>query len=92
MPTPVERLKARVEKLWQSVLAGEGDDVLTMSSRELQDAIFSRQVSSPLVFNWLYSRLRSGLKQQMAGGVERSVDEFRESEWKRKMLHVPDAS
>ncbi|MBN3851255.1 hypothetical protein G3N58_31200 [Paraburkholderia sp. Ac-20342] len=88
----VERLKAHVEKLWESVLAGEGDNVLTMSSRELQDAIFSHRVSSPLVFNWLYSRLRSGLEQQMAGGVEHSVDEFRASASQRKTQHLPDAS
>jgi hypothetical protein len=73
------------------VLAGEGDNVLTMSSREQQDAIFSHRVSSPLVINWLYSRLKSGLEQQMAGGVEHSVDEFRESASKRRMQHVPDA-
>jgi hypothetical protein len=76
----------------KSVLAGEGDNVPTMSSRELQDANFSHRVSSPLVFNWLYSGLRSGLEQQMAGGVEHSVDEFRASAWKRKTQHLPDAS
>ena len=73
----VERLKAHVEKLWEvDVLAGESDRMLTTRSRELQDAIFSHRVSSPLVFNWLYDRLRSGLESQMAGGVDHSVAEF----------------
>jgi hypothetical protein len=76
----------------KSVLAAEGDNVPTMSSRDLQDAIFSHRVSSPLVCNWLYSGLRSGLEQQMAGGFEHSVDEFRVSASKRKTQHIPYAS
>lgn len=51
-------LKNEVEKLWERALGGAAFATLTTDSRALQDAIYRHRASNPLVFNWLYNRLR----------------------------------
>ncbi len=52
-------LKSEWEKLWEKALKGATANEITVSSRELQDAIFQHRASSPLVFDWVYSFMRS---------------------------------
>ncbi|MEJ1938594.1 S-4TM family putative pore-forming effector, partial [Nostoc sp. NIES-2111] len=51
----LSRLKSESEKLWKSAAAGPmAPEAAAERSRELQDAIYSHRVSSPLVFDFLY--------------------------------------
>ncbi|EON11733.1 S-4TM family putative pore-forming effector [Pandoraea sp. SD6-2] len=52
-------LKGEVDKLWDRALNGASSDELTAGSRALQDAIYRHRASNPLVFDWLYNRLRA---------------------------------
>lgn len=52
-------LKSEIDKLWDNALRGASFDELTSGSRALQDAIYRHRVSNPLVFDWLYNRLRT---------------------------------
>lgn len=47
------------EKLWTKALAGASEAELTSDSRDLQDAIYQHRERSPLVFDWVYYRLRA---------------------------------
>ena len=51
-------IKAEVEKAWDKALGGASSAELTTISRTLQDAIYRHRTSNPLVFDWLYNRLR----------------------------------
>lgn len=51
-------IKAEVEKLWEQAVSGTSFDVLTKSSRALQDAIYRHRAANPLVFDWLYGCIR----------------------------------
>lgn len=52
-------LKAEFEKLWEKALANTSPEELKKGSRELQDAIYQHRASNPLVFDWVYYRLRN---------------------------------
>ncbi len=51
-------IKAEVEKAWDKALGGASFVELTITARALQDAIYRHRASNPLVFDWLYNRLR----------------------------------
>ena len=55
----LSNLNAEFRKLWAKALAGMTDAELEARSRELQDAIYQRRVSNPLVFDWVYACLRN---------------------------------
>lgn len=73
----LSRLKGEVEKLWERSISGVSADQISTSSRELQDAIYSHRVSSPLIFDWIYNLRRSTLESQMNSGAEHWVRELR---------------
>lgn len=52
-------LKGEIDKLWERALNGASSSELTAGSRALQDAIFRHRAANPLVFDWLYSTLRT---------------------------------
>lgn len=70
------RLKAESEKLWKTVAAGMDEGLAAERSRELQDAIFSHRVSSPLVFDFLYRYRRNDLEAQMNAGAQHLVADY----------------
>lgn len=70
------RLKSESEKLWKAVLAGMDPAAAGERSRELQDAIFSHRVSSPMVFDFLYRYKRSDLEAQMNAGALHLVTQY----------------
>lgn len=47
------------EKTWTEALAGASEAEVTSDSRHLQDAIYQHRERSPLVFDWVYYRLRA---------------------------------
>ncbi len=68
-------LKGEIEKVWDKALAGASAEDLTLSSRALQDAIYRHRASNPLVFDWLYNRLRKKTEAQAKHAVEKLVAE-----------------
>lgn len=68
-------LKGEIEKVWDKALAGASAEDLTQSSRALQDAIYRHRASNPLVFDWLYNRLREKSEAQAKHATEKLVAE-----------------
>lgn len=70
-------LKAQFETQWERAMAGENAAELEKGSRELQDAIFRHRASSPLVFDWVYDRLRRTNEDEARHAAERLVNQAR---------------
>ncbi len=68
-------LKSEVEKLWDKALSGASSEELTSCSRALQDAIYRHRASNPLVFDWLYDKLRNREEDLTHHAVEKLVRE-----------------
>lgn len=68
-------LKGEIEKVWDKALAGASEEDLTLNSRALQDAIYRHRASNPLVFDWLYNRLRQKSEAQAKHAAEKLVAE-----------------
>ncbi|TXC79122.1 S-4TM family putative pore-forming effector [Paraburkholderia azotifigens] len=77
--TTVERLKGESEKLWDEILRSADDVSFESKTRELQDAIFNFRATSPLVFDWVYGLLRTGLESDMLEGAHAWVDEYKKA-------------
>lgn len=78
-------IKAEAEKVWEQALTGTSFDELTRSSRALQDAIYRHRASNPLVFDWLYGRIRQRQEDLTRHAVEKLVAEA------QKKLNIPEA-
>lgn len=50
-------------------------DELTIESRELQDEIYDCRCKNPLIFDWIYDRLKRDHEVQMNIGAEALVAE-----------------
>lgn len=71
-----QNLKEYSEQLWEQAIAGQKtSQELTQSSRRLQDEIYEHRCKSPLIFNWLYHRLRPAYAQQTDRGVKIMIEE-----------------
>jgi len=56
-----DRLRHHAEDLWAKAMLGEANpDELTKCARDLQDEIHSNRCISPLIFDWVFRRLRAG--------------------------------
>lgn len=76
----LDRLKEHAEKLWDRALAGSlTPEALAVESRSLQDEIYERRRSSPLIFDWVYRRLRDSQEEQMNKGAGELVEQARTS-------------
>ncbi|MFH7043532.1 S-4TM family putative pore-forming effector [Paucibacter sp. JuS9] len=71
----LKTLKGEIEKVWDKALVGASAEDLTLSSRALQDAIYRHRASNPLVFDWLYYRLRNKSEAQARHAAEKLVAE-----------------
>lgn len=72
-------LKGEFEKLWEMALKGTRSRDLDMRSRELQDAIYQHRASSPLVFDWVYYRLRNRNEDEAQHAAQMLVQQAKES-------------
>lgn len=62
----LDDLRAHSERLWTEALAGRiPEDELTRRSRTLQDEIFELRRRNPLIFDWIYWRLRDYQEELM---------------------------
>jgi hypothetical protein len=73
----LDRLNEEVKKLWDRSRKGGTDQEISMRSRELQDAIYNHRASSPLIFDWVYNRLRKRMEDRMNAGAEHWVSDLR---------------
>lgn len=53
------RLHTEFEKIWDEAINGASPEKMEIRARQLQDAIYQHRASAPLVFDWVYRRLRS---------------------------------
>ena len=61
-----DELRQHAEDFWDQAMLGETNLVeLAKGSRVLQDEIYGNRCSSPLIFDWVYRRLRSGREDLM---------------------------
>jgi hypothetical protein len=72
-------LKGEFEKLWEKAINGTRSRDLDRRSRELQDAIYQHRASSPLVFDWVYYRLRNRNEDEAQHAAQMLVKKAKES-------------
>ncbi|HLP88261.1 MAG TPA: S-4TM family putative pore-forming effector [Nostocaceae cyanobacterium] len=71
-----QRLKEYSEQLWEQAINGQKTpQELTQLSRCLQDEIYEHRYKSPLIFDWLYNRLRPAYCQQTDRAVKVMIEE-----------------
>ena len=64
--TRLDDLKKHSERLWREALSGQvAEDELARRSRTLQDEIFEQRRRNPLIFDWVYRRLRDEQEELM---------------------------
>ncbi|MCE5306074.1 MAG: hypothetical protein LLG20_00370 [Acidobacteriales bacterium] len=64
--TRLDDLKEHSERLWREALSGQvAEDELSRRSRTLQDEIFEQRRRNPLIFDWVYRRLRDEQEELM---------------------------
>lgn len=71
----LDRLNEDIKKLLDSS-HNATEQELGARSRELQDAIYNHRVASPLIFEWVYNRLRPGMEAKMHAGAAKLVKDF----------------
>jgi len=61
-----DRLRVTCAALWAAALDKNiSDDEITSRSRQLQSGIYDRRVNAPVVFNWVYQRMRPAGEENM---------------------------
>jgi len=74
----LDKLRTEAQGLWERALKGDcSDEECTALSRQFQNALFEHRRTSPLIFEWVYRRMRSNLEDQMTHGAEEYVGEYR---------------
>jgi hypothetical protein len=73
--TRLDRLKEQAERLWFDACDRAATTELPSKSRALQDEIFESRKRSPLVFDWIFRRLRHDYESQMNHGAEELAEE-----------------
>ena len=67
-------LGAEWDKIWARALAGASEAEVKNDSRDLQDAIYQHRERSPLIFDWVYYRLRAANEDQAHHAAEELVE------------------
>jgi hypothetical protein len=79
----LDRLRDHSERLWKDALSGKSNTELTTRSRILQDEILENRRKSPVMFDFIFKRLRPSYEEQMNFGVEELVAEASRGRKKR---------
>ena len=73
----LDRLRENAEILLRKTISQKlTPQELEMESYSLQTQIYDNRRRSPLIFDWLYARLRQGHEEQMSRGAESFVQEL----------------
>jgi hypothetical protein len=77
----LEDLMKSAKKLWELALSGEClEPECTLKTREFQDAIYARRVSSPLIVPLIYKLSRSYLEDEMNNAANDFLAQYLDSE------------
>jgi hypothetical protein len=79
--TRADRLKEYSERLWADAIVGQAKTKIATQSRSLQDEILEHRRKSPMVFDWIFRRLRPAYEAQMVFGIESLVREAKQNGW-----------
>jgi hypothetical protein len=71
----LDRLKDHAESLWSESCNGAARSRLANKCRALQDEIFENRKRSPLVFDWIFRKLRNDYDAQMNHGAKELAEE-----------------
>jgi hypothetical protein len=71
----LDKLKDHSESLWNDALKGAAKTQVTTRSRSLQDEILDNRRKSPMVFDFIFSKLRPKMESQMNFGISELVTE-----------------
>ena len=72
----LDKLKERSEELWnQAIRRRLTPQEVTEESYKLQNEIYDNRKRNPLIFNWIYRRLRKQQEEQMNRGAEELIEE-----------------
>ena len=74
----LDTLKEHAERLWADALSGKQEADITLRSRGLQNEILENRKRSPLVFDWIFKRLRRDYETQMNHGIAEFVAEAKQ--------------
>jgi len=73
-----DRLRRSAEMLWRRSVSGQlASEESRHEARLLQNEIYDHRAKSPLVFDWLYKRMRAGTETQMLDGAAELVEEYK---------------
>lgn len=75
----LKNLQNEFKTVWTKALEGASDEELKFDSRQLQDAIYQHRASAPLVFDWVYYRIRSKNESEAHAAVEEFVKQAEEA-------------
>jgi hypothetical protein len=71
-----DQLKAHTDEIWNEALAGTmSGKLLETEARDLQDEIYERRRTNPLIFDWIYYRLRDRQEEQANRAADELVEE-----------------
>jgi len=75
-----DRLKEYAEKLWRKAVEEKASpEQLVKDCRDLQDEIYDHRRRSPLIFNWIYQRLKNSYEDRMNKGADMLIEEAMKS-------------
>ena len=62
----LEKSRGAVEGVWKQLIAGKlAGAALENTARQIQDTLFENRNKNPLIFNWIYFKLRSSREKAM---------------------------
>jgi hypothetical protein len=71
----LKNLQSEFKSVWHRAMDGASEQQLAVGSRQLQDAIYQHRASAPLVFDWVYFRMRSKNESEAHAAAEEYVKE-----------------
>lgn len=75
----LQNLQGEFKTVWTKALEGASDEELRFGSRQLQDAIYQHRASAPLVFDWVYYRMRLKNESEAHAAAEEFVKQAEEA-------------
>lgn len=71
-----DRVQKHVESVWDRAIKGElHSELLDRESRLIQNEIYARRKRAPLVFDWVYRRLRSSYEADADAGMRCFIEQ-----------------
>ena len=71
------RLKTYIMELWNEINNNDLSEArLCVEARNIQNEIFDNRNSYPLVFNWIYERMRGDLEDEMNVATQKLVEDL----------------